>query len=68
MSVRNFDEGRTNTLGSSDLLGKQVKRMTIEVPQELHLRLKQAAASEDRYIRDLVVDACRDYLKAKGHT
>lgn len=55
-------------LGSSELLGKQVKRMTIEVPQELHLRLKKAAATEDRYIRDLVVDACRDYLKAQGHT
>lgn len=59
------------SVGSSELLNSQVerpvKRMTLDIPRELHVKLKRAAADEDRYIREIVMDAIRDYLKEKGH-
>ncbi|WP_083007099.1 hypothetical protein [Halomonas sp. GT] len=45
---------------------KKLKRMTIEVPLSLHRELKQVSAVEDKYIRDIVVDACKQYLKGKN--
>lgn len=66
------DSESSNRMGSSELLERNVerpvKRMTLEIPRELHAALKKAAAVEDRYIRDIVVEAVRVYLKEKGHT
>jgi hypothetical protein len=56
------DSRSGHNLSSSELLSRRVKRMTIEVSQEMHSRLKKAAAEEDRYIRDLVIDATQVYL------
>lgn len=70
MSAISHSDDNPN-VGSSELLERHVerpvKRMTLEVPRDLHAALKKAAAVEDRYIRDIVVDAAQDYLKAKGH-
>ena len=69
MSAANSEYGsraaENHTMSSSDLLNRRVKRMTIEVPHELHNKLKKAATDEDRYIRELVIDAVRDYLKRR---
>jgi len=46
---------------------KNVKRMTIEVPTDLHTSLRQASVDKGEYIRDIVVKACKQYLREEGY-
>lgn len=50
-----------------DVLDKKIKRMTIEVPKDLHTQLRQASIDKGEYIRDIVVDACKEHLRKEGY-
>lgn len=65
MTVSNPPDNKN--LSTSELLGHKTKRMTLEVPKEFHTRIKKAAATEDRTIRDIMVEAAVAWLKEKGH-
>lgn len=68
--ISSADEPRSEgskSMDSNMLISRHVKRMTIEVPKELHAALKKAALHEDRYVRQLVVEALNEYLKNHGH-
>lgn len=41
--------------------------MTLEIHPALHSRLKKASASEDVFIRDIMVEAAERWLKERGY-
>lgn len=49
--------------------GKQetvnLKKMTVEIPEDLHKELKIAAVDEGRKIREIITDLVTDYLEAR---
>lgn len=41
------------------------RRLTADIPTELHKRLKMQALMEDRTVTDILLDATRSYLSQK---
>jgi hypothetical protein len=41
------------------------RRLTADIPAELHKRLKMQALMEDRTVTDILLDATRSYLSQK---
>lgn len=73
MSVVNHTDKDSDTpsMSTSELIlrfdaGGPTKRVTIDIPPSLHALLKQAAARENRFLRDISVDAFVAYLR-KNH-
>lgn len=60
-------KNKSESLKPKDVLDKPIKRMTIEVPKTLHTQLRQASIDKGEYIRDIVVDACKEYLRKEGY-
>jgi len=58
---------KTTSMSAKDVTEKKVKRMTVEVPTELHTLLRQASIDSGEYIRDIVVDAVEAYLEERGY-
>lgn len=68
MSVMNHADQHRSTMSTRELIARfddtgETKRVTIDIPPKLHAVLKQAAAREDRFLRDLAADAFVAYLK-----
>jgi len=63
------DKNKTTSVSAKSVLEgrKNVKRMTIEVPTDLHTSLRQASVDKGEYIRDIVVKACKQYLREEGY-
>lgn len=61
------EQDKRETVSPKDLLSTRAKRMTFEMDQDLHATLKLAAAREGVYIRDILTDATKDWLKARGY-
>lgn len=43
--------------------GEKSVRVNVDVPQELHRQVKSKLGLEGKTIRDLVIEAMRDYVK-----
>lgn len=69
MSVisRTHDDSRAIGADSKELLDSQIKRMTVDMPRPVHSALKRASAVEEIFMRDIIVEACREWLKTRGH-
>lgn len=60
------DKERTSVTANS-MLERRVKRQTFEMDVDLHSRLKVAAAKEDKYIRDILNEAAKSWLRERGY-
>jgi len=60
-------EKDVTSMAAKDVTEKKMKRMTVEVPRELHTLLRQASIDSGDYIRDIVVEAVEEYLEKKGY-
>ena len=52
---------------SERMLEKRTKRQTFEMDPDLHSRLKVASAKEGIYIRDILAEATKAWLKQRGY-
>jgi len=57
----NRSRGKTGRPGR-DFSEIPVKRLSLVIPAELHLRLKRAAVEEDRSMVDIATDAIEEFL------
>lgn len=65
---RRAEESRANTsLAKRPSNGPRegYRRLTADIPTELHKRLKMQALMEDRTVTDILLDATRSYLSQK---
>lgn len=67
MAAYSHSESKSSSLSSSELLARKSKRMTLEIHPALHSLLKKASASEDVFIRDIMVEAAERWLKERGY-
>lgn len=51
----------TGTVRASDLLNSQAKKFTMDMPSELHHKLKQLAAAHRTTVKELVIEAVTNY-------
>lgn len=68
MTVVTYSDDKTsNKVDPKDVINSKAKRMTFEMDKELHSKLKSASAVEGVYIRDILTQATKDWLKARGY-
>jgi len=54
-----------NTLQASYLLARQEKKFTMDMPEELHAKLKQIAAFSRKPAKDLMLEGLIEYIIPK---
>lgn len=69
MSVITYqnEHDKKEAVSPKDMLSSKAKRMTFEMDRDLHATLKAASAREGVYIRDILTEATKDWLKARGY-
>lgn len=55
----------TTASGSSNGPREGYRRLTADIPADLHKRLKMQALMEERTVTDIILDAARGYLSQK---
>lgn len=53
------------TMTSSELLKGRAKRMTLDMPSALHRELKMVSLDREVYMRDIIIEAVRQWLEAE---
>lgn len=56
----------TNT-DAKQMLNQKAHRMTFEMDKRMHSKLKMASAAEGIFIKDILTQATRDWLKTRGY-
>ncbi len=54
-----------SSLQASYLLARQEKKFTMDMPEELHAKLKQVAAFSRKSSKELMIEALTDYIIPK---
>ena len=70
MSAVTYPDSQTKNSGATDakqMLNQKAHRMTFEMDKQMHSKLKMASAAEVIYIKDILIDATREWLKKRGH-
>lgn len=57
--------GSSGSVRASELLDRQEKKFTLVMPEELHIKLKNLAASNRTTVRELMIEALREYTLPK---
>lgn len=69
MSAITYPENgsRTEDRSAKQMLQQRPKRQTFEMDLELHARLKMASAKEGIYIREILTEATKAWLRERGY-
>lgn len=70
MSAVTYPESQTKhaeTADAKQMLNQKAHRMTFEMDKRIHSKLKMASAAEGIYIKDILTQATREWLKTRGY-
>jgi len=58
---------QTINTDAKQMLNQKAHRMTFEMDKRMHSKLKMASAAEGIFIKDILTQATRDWLKTRGY-
>jgi len=58
---------QTSNTDAKQMLNQKAHRMTFEMDKRMHSKLKMASAAEGIFIKDILTQATRDWLKTRGY-
>lgn len=70
MSAVTYPDNEAKHAGATtakQMLNQKAHRMTFEMDKQMHSKLKVASAQEGVYIKDILLEATREWLQKRGH-